>query len=375
MARKLALKRLTASDLTVFRWHFVNRPAGNQKAVNLDSQVLTGEFYLELGKGTALPNPKYKVELKLSGPGGAAPHTLMRKVLKQQKNWRLNGEFIDSPVDAPERYNVLAVGDFALMEFQGEHEPESINMILISAVDAQDAALHGELFNSFPVGSMRVVTETFIRDHIERAGLGASHSLSEWLDGGLLEGAALGSSTAVSLINSRRRGRGLSPEEFLAARKRAETVGISGEVLLNDWFLEKQQIGQIAELEWTSSINAIAPYDFQMMLRSEGLIRRVDAKTTSGSFENAIHMSRAELREAVAGGFPYDIYRIYQMDQIPEMRIAYDIGPAVAEVLRHIEGLPIGVTVDSVSIDPALLPFSSEIFVIATPDSEAEPEI
>ena len=39
MLKKLALKRLTASDLTFFEWHYRSRNAGNQKAINLNTDV------------------------------------------------------------------------------------------------------------------------------------------------------------------------------------------------------------------------------------------------------------------------------------------------------------------------------------------------
>ncbi len=46
--RKFALKRLTASDLTFFVWHFKNRNAGNQKAINLNADVFVGKLFPSL---------------------------------------------------------------------------------------------------------------------------------------------------------------------------------------------------------------------------------------------------------------------------------------------------------------------------------------
>ena len=45
MMDKLALKRLTASDLTFFEWQFKNRNAGNQKAINLNADVFSNQLY------------------------------------------------------------------------------------------------------------------------------------------------------------------------------------------------------------------------------------------------------------------------------------------------------------------------------------------
>jgi hypothetical protein len=69
MTSKLALKRLTASDLTIFKWHFENKPAGNQKAINLNADVFIQKLYpsvpliIEEKQGT-LP-----VNLYIYGPG------------------------------------------------------------------------------------------------------------------------------------------------------------------------------------------------------------------------------------------------------------------------------------------------------------------
>lgn len=46
MSTKIAVKKLTASDLTFFEWHFKNRNAGNQKAINLNRNVM--EFQIQL---------------------------------------------------------------------------------------------------------------------------------------------------------------------------------------------------------------------------------------------------------------------------------------------------------------------------------------
>lgn len=369
MARKLALKRLTASDLTVFRWHFINRPAGNQKAINLDSQVLVGKLYPELARAGLGAPPRFKLDLKISGPGAGMPQTVVRKILKQQKNWRLNGEFIVGPVDDPLRYNDLAPDDFALFDFQGEQVPESVHILLVSAANPQDEGLHRELLRKYPDGSMRALDEVAIQELLEQSGLNALHPLNEWAEGELLEGAALGSAAAVKTINDRRRGRGLTLEELMVARKRAEAVGLSGEMFLNEWLLDKLREGSLAEVEWTSSTNAIAPYDFEIALSDADVIRRMDAKTTSGAFENPIHLSRAELREAVMGKVPYDIYRLYKLDERgAEMRAAYGVGPHLAEAFTLINSLPDGISVDSISIDPRILPFKEEVFFVGNPD-------
>ena len=362
MARKLALKRLTTSDLTVFRWHFINRPSGNQKAINLDKSVLVDSLFPELAKPGAVPNPRYNLELKISGPGTCSPHTLVRKILKQQKNWRLNGEFIDGPIDDPPRYNYLAADDFAFFEFRGDQVPEAIHMLLVSAANPQDAQLHQALSQIFVSGSMRVIDEHFIHDVLERSGAAGRHALSDWAEGALLEEIGQGSAAATLKLYKRRNRRGLTPEEFLEIRGRAQSTGISGERYLNDWLLDRQRTGECYDVEWTSSTDAIAPFDFRLKVPPHGVERRMDAKSTTGEFETPLHMSRAEITEAVRGGVYYDIYRLYQLSEDgAEMRAAYDVGPALAPVLEALENLPLGISVDSVSIDPRILEFTSDV--------------
>jgi hypothetical protein len=68
MARKLAIKKLTQSDLTLFKWHFINRPAGNQKGFNLDARVLVRSLYPLLPEVvTTLPNQRVPLDLIFTG--------------------------------------------------------------------------------------------------------------------------------------------------------------------------------------------------------------------------------------------------------------------------------------------------------------------
>ena len=138
--------------------------------------------------------------------------------------------------------------------------------------------------------------------------------------------------------------------------------------MLNDWLLEKVRRGEIVAAEWTASINAIAPFDFEIVPSVGSTSRRIDAKSTSGAFSNPVHLSRAELREAVLGGLPYDIYRIYRLDERgAEMRIAKDVGPSLEETYSRINSIPLGVTVDSISIDPLILPFAEAAVFLGNP--------
>ena len=135
MMRKIAIKRLTASDLTFFEWHFRNHPAGHQKAINLNANVFVDQLYPALPEVAEERGGRISVDLFIYGPGLRELHNLQRKIVKfgTYKNWRLNGEFIVNPLDSPERYNVLRPGDYALFEFSGSVVPDATKVVLLAA--------------------------------------------------------------------------------------------------------------------------------------------------------------------------------------------------------------------------------------------------
>ena len=358
--RKLALKRLTASDLTLFKWHFQNRPAGKQKAFNLDARVLVGALYPALGEPSNIPIPRYPIDLYLLGPGIHPADNLQRKILKQQKNWRLNGELIDNPVDAPDRYNILQPGDYALLEFSGDRIPDACSITLIAEGEQADATIHAELNRRYADGSMWLMEEALVSEVLEIAQPSPGHPLHGWFESAAMEDAALGGSEGINAVNRRRGGRGMTPAEFVRSRQAAEQNGVSGEEFLNDYFERLLDAGEIDAFEWTSSLNAISPFDFRITI-SMGKTSVADAKSTSGAFGNAIHLSYSELHRAVNGPEPYDIFRVYALtENSAKLRIARNIGTALKTVLQAVDGLPDGVTVDSISIRPDRLPFLEE---------------
>ena len=78
---KLALKKLTASDLTLFEWHFRNRNAGNQKAINLNADVFVQQLFPalpEVGGSVSLemPQPLMKAMIRQTADPQPCPNTL-----------------------------------------------------------------------------------------------------------------------------------------------------------------------------------------------------------------------------------------------------------------------------------------------------------
>ena len=143
MISKLGLKRLTASDLTFFEWHFRHRNAGNQKAINLNADVFRDQLYPSVDVIARDRQNKLGVDLWIAGPGAAKPVNLQRKIIKgpTYKNWRLDGEFIYNPADEPDRFNILVPGDIALFGFEGELAPNTVTLVLVANTAEQDKSI------------------------------------------------------------------------------------------------------------------------------------------------------------------------------------------------------------------------------------------
>ena len=135
MINKLAVKRLTASDLTFFEWHFRNAPAGNQKAINLNADVFSDQLYPSLDNIVRKRQYKLGIDLWIAGPAAAQPVNLQRKIIKgaSYKNWRLDGEIVHNPEDQPDRFNVLVPGDIALLGLEGDLFPDTVSLVLLVA--------------------------------------------------------------------------------------------------------------------------------------------------------------------------------------------------------------------------------------------------
>jgi len=152
-----------------------------------------------------------------------------------------------------------------------------------------------------------------------------------------------------------------------AAKLAAEQSGRDGEALAWVHLQKMKDEGSCTSIEWTSKENAVSPFDFQL-LDSSGITVRIDAKSTAGDFARVIHMSVAELMTA-ADGQRYDLWRIYEItDEGARLRVSRNIGAFSKSILDALV-LPAGVTVDSVSIDPAQLEWSSEIAIVRPDDA------
>lgn len=375
MTRKLALKKLKSSDLSFFEAYFRRFPQTKQKSLNLDRRIIESEFFPSLTEVVdALPDQRALVALTIFGPGLAAPHHLARKILKQEKNWRLNGELVHNPEDAPKRYDVLTPGDFALMEFRGSGAPSGVKMVLICKDVAEDVALHRIITRDYPAQSMQVLADADIRRITMAAEPVVDHPIWDWLDKDLIEEVGQGGSRAAQKLNRRRRGRGISLADLQASKANAEHIGLLGEELLNH-LLATNPPPEVIGHEWVAQTNAISPFDFKLECE-EGRIRFADAKSTSGRFGNPLHLSLAEIDCAIESAEPYDLYRLYEVrDGFARCRIARGIREqlkAISDILAH---LPEGVDADSLSFNPDFFGFNEDVIDIQIDEDDEEGDI
>jgi hypothetical protein len=372
MSRKIALKRLRASDLSFFESYFRTPPDVKQKGFNLDAKTLVDKLYPSLPEVVeTLANKRVPLDTYFFGPGLQGAHNLQRKILKQQKNWRLNGEFVAGPVDFRERYDEIQPGDFALFEFSGASVPTGAKILLIAAGNQFDASIHAALNSMFPEVSMVVPTNTQIEAVVQAARPVDGHPLLDWSDQNLTEDVALGGTRSIERLVGRRRGRGMSPEDLQKSKLAAENVGALGEELVNAYLSQLTATGELISFDWISSVNAISPYDFKVVHSATGQ-RVIDAKSTASGFLNPIHLSLSEVRTASEGSDPYDIYRVFQVtESSATLRIAHNVGPALRQVVEALRSFPAGVEVDSISVDPRVLPFEPTDIYVNIPEEDS----
>ena len=356
MLRRFALKRLTASDLTFFEWHFRNRNAGNQKAINLNADVFVDQLYPGLPDLVLAKSGRLPIDLYLYGPGLEAELNLQRKIIKfgSYKNWRLDGEFIYDPTANPARFHGLQPNDLALFEFIGNMEPQSLKTFFISQATPEDRGLYGILNARLDGRSMISLHYSEIEELIQSANLDERHPTLELILESDLEDAAQAGPIGLTRLNRRRSGRKLSRIDLAQALRRVEELGQIGEEYVNAHFERLKTENRILNFQWESQENAVAPYDF--WFEHEGRRTLLDVKATSGGFERNIHISIPELEVMRSAIQPYHIYRVYEMgEQAAKLRISGEMRAFAERILRALEGLPAGVSSDGVSLSPSLL--------------------
>jgi uncharacterized protein DUF3883 len=370
-SEKIAVKKLTASDLTFFEEHFMQNPAGNQKAINLNADIFVRKLYPSLPETDIAKTGRIPLDLFIYGPGEGSELNLQRKIIKQgsYKNYRLDGEFIR---DDPARFRPLTPGDFTVFDFTGDLHPTSARVVFVAKALAEDAALHGALDALVGTRKMISISSAQLATIITTAGVPDSHPINELtLESALVDAAQEGLWGQQKLLR-RRSGNRLSKEQLQKAREKADDIGRNGEEWVSIHLARLQAGGEIAGFEWTSLKNAVSPYDFRVTLNS-GEIINIDAKTTLGGFESRIHISLSELYQMKDGAERYDIYRVFNVgEDSAQLRIAQDVRSFAESVMSVLASMPAGITADSVSATlspaPAPLVFGATIVIEQTDD-------
>jgi hypothetical protein len=370
MTERIALKRLTQSDLTFIDWHFQKKTFGEsrQKAINLNARVFVEQLFPDLLR---TPAARIDVLLTVYGPGGAGAFTPMpqtRPVLNNNgKNWRLNGKTLSDDPGSPTRFHGLAPGDLALLEFRGWPLPTEVDLTFISATE--DPGLHGALGRLVAEqgrNSMVELTRASLEVATESLNLPHDHPLAsvseeeEAARDEALEDAARGRPVDPGL-RRRRGGPRLTPEELEQARAGAARIGAEGETLVNAWLEAEQLAGRISHLDWVARRDAAAPFDFTF--QEDGVEVRMDAKSTKGDHGRKLHMSIGEVIEASAEGRgPYRIARVSGIDDDGgRLRISDDVSLLARQVMDGATHLPRGIDPNGFSIRPDTLRFGEEL--------------
>jgi len=374
MPRKLAIKRLTASELSFFKWQYNQNPSSKQKAINLDANIFVAKLY----PGLADPSsPKrFPVDVLIYGPGLEGGYNLQRKILKSEgsKNWRLNGEIVANPEENLQRFDVLTAGDFVIFDFNEGLYPSSVTLTFLAAAVPEDAGFQQALDRS-GITKMIALTPSELDEVIKKVASVPTHHIYELtLDTDKLsadvEDAALGGSHGRTRLRASIRK--LSRQDFQKAKENADTVGLMGEQFVNEYLLQLKAAGRIRDFEWVSAQNAISPYDFWVDYDGTGKTF-ADVKSTQGEFERILHVSFNELLQMRAGTERYDIYRVYDINESSaQLRVTEGVREFAAGILDILERLPGGISSDSVSFSPTVLPFGAPVALEMAEQEEEE---
>jgi uncharacterized protein DUF3883 len=196
-----------------------------------------------------------------------------------------------------------------------------------------------------------------LQDIVSRVNPSETHPIYGLLLDEELEDIVLGGIEGIRKIRGRRATRIISQDTLNRAKLNAERTGHQGEELVNAHLERQKSINKIMDFEWTSKQNPIAPYDFMLTLTDSRIVY-VDVKSTSTKMQNPIHISYNELLQICNGGERYDIYRVFEtQENSAKMIVAENVSPSLIDVYNLLINLMEGVSVDGISVKPALLPF------------------
>lgn len=250
-----------------------------------------------------------------------------------------------------------------MMEFTGAALPDSVKAVLVAVGVEADIGLHSALNTFMGNRSMAVLPLADLERIMVESGAPEGHPALQMTMDVDLEDAALGGGQGLRRLFRRASLRQVSKEDLENARRNADETGRVGEELVNTYLIQLRSQGQLAEVEWISQNNAVAPFDFRIRT-SEGEVILIDAKATSGEFDRPIHISLNELLQMANGTERYDIYRVYGASLVEgHLRVSSNLRDFGQEILSAFAALPEGVVTDSVSVSPGILEFSPAVSI------------
>jgi hypothetical protein len=374
MDEKVAIKRLTASDLTFLKAKLGVETQSKQKAINLNADVFVDRLFPAL-HGYAQPVP---LTLEIFGPGGSDVYSLTRKIVPPSggyKNWRLNGEFVVDPEDQAGRFDSLRANDIAVLAFSGGSRPERLRLYFLAQDDPADAAIWNRLDQMLePIPSkksLKAIDPHELDLALNDAGLDELAPLRAatlTLDNPDVELAAQGDPAAEQRLARRGAGRAMSAADLAKAKERANQVGRAGELAVNSYLTNRRDAGHVKDFTWRADENAVAPYDFSVVL-PDGSVELIDVKSTTGEHDRAVHFSAGEIRKAASATENYRVYRVSKVeDGTPNLRISLPIRELCSEITEVVINLPASIVADGYTIPTAA--FTWEADTIPLSDDE-----
>jgi len=386
----VVLKRLTGkSDLGWFHSIHTNRGlAGNQKGIILNKRIINkiwpsliqrqaayeaakaaeiaasapggaGPVAANAAKEDARLAGHLPVRVELHGPDGKPPFVVPRLVALQDKNWRLNGAFIDDPTDDPVRFDpMLQDGDLVIIGFDGVEEPTNAVVVLLAAASVTDAPLFADLaarVSEGPKSMIRLMPADVlaIADHHALPDAHVIRTLAaDPVVVSALEEIAQGDIVAAAKI-IQRCARPVNAAELAAGIDANGLTGHLGERLVNA-FLGDRHAASGSAYKWMWPDHAAHPFDFEVLDASGQPELVIDAKSTTSVWTVDFYMSRGELTFAATSAVPYFIYRLSEVGQTGAwLRISDDIRSMAGRIVQALGvASPSGTKVITVTISP-----------------------
>jgi hypothetical protein len=338
MADHFAIKRLTASDCTLFEAVYRTIGADRRMGIGLSVKLLAGRFYRKLAIAARETNNEVLLGLAIYGPDAKPAQCLTRMIVQRplSDDWILTGESVRCPWDDPARYDNIRPGDLAVMAFTGIVKPTRMDLILLSPAATRDIPAIEALAPLVGDHTMIAVTPTQIRAAIHGAGIAESHPVrmaaADADRDAAMEDAAMGGVKGPAWLARHRINWPVSISELSRNKRDVEATDREGKGVANLWLSAQVSNGHHRKYEWISEENAVTACDFEAY-EVGGMRTRFTAKSTRGPFDNTIHLSLAEVIMA-ASGIPYRIVRVFHLEDFRgKIRVSEDIGPFARELL------------------------------------------